>query len=386
MPWPIPTARTIAERLGAAAEVSITRAFAAVGRLIDPVALSRAVRSARGMLAQVFRVVALELREVQDHIAWFGRQYFVDTAEDEYVLRHASIWDVEPRGRTAAVGTVLVEGVAGTVLPLGLELAASDGIVLVTTAVATIAGGGTVSVAVAADETYELSGNIEAGIRLLPVTPFPEIAKVTVEAPGLAGGSPAETMEELAGRVIDRIREPPHGGAGFDYPKWLKDKFAVRAVRVVTDWIGRGSVGVIVAMKDGDTGRAPTGPEQDAMLDHLGAPGSSTGQRPVTANVVVVPAEILAMPITVRLRPDTEATRAAVTEAYARFVATIGDQRSDEQNATPIGAVIEPSRISEAISAAAREYGHDLIVPADKFTLDVDQYPTPGVITWAPPP
>ena len=46
------------------------------------------MRSARGMFAIVFRAVSLELRSVHDHLAWWGRQYFVDTAEDEFVARH----------------------------------------------------------------------------------------------------------------------------------------------------------------------------------------------------------------------------------------------------------------------------------------------------------
>src|SRR5690606_18467420 len=117
----------------------------------------------------------------------------------------------------------------------------------------------------------------------------------------------------------------------------------------------------------GDDPRAPTPEELAEMLDYLGAPGSSTGLRPVTAYVVIVPAELTEIGLKVRLRPDTVETRAAVTAAWRRFVATIGDE-DDDMNAGPIGATIEPSRISEAISAAAGEYAHDLIEPAARFT------------------
>ncbi|WP_200911785.1 baseplate J/gp47 family protein, partial [Mesorhizobium sp. 1M-11] len=178
--------------------------------------------------------------------------------------------------------------------------------------------------------------------------------------------------------------QPPHGGAGFDYPAWLRAVFDVRAVKVVTDWIGRGSVGVIVAMKDGETGREPTADEVAEMLAYLGAPGSSSGVRPVTANVVVVAAEPEEVAISVRLRPDSVAIRAGVTEAFARYIATLGDA-DDDQNDSPIGAVIEPSRISEAISAASGEYAHDLTVPAARYTLDTKQYPVVGAITFLAP-
>lgn len=379
MPWPIPTAKTIAARLAGAAEIAISIAWPKV----DPVALSRAVRSARGMLGILFRTVSLELREVHDHIGWWGRQYFVDTAEDEMVFRHASIWGVDQRPATFAVGTVLVEGIPGTALPAGLELTTSDGVTVLTGSAAAIGVGGSVSLQVTA-VAAGYRGNVEAGIRLVTVTPYPAITRATVEEPGLAGGAPDETPEELAQATMWRIRQPPHGGAGFDYPEWLREAFAVRAVRVVTDWIGRGSVGVIVVMIDGLFGRVPTLEERAAMLDYLGAPGSSTGIRPVTAHVVIVPGEIATLDITVRIRPDSVATRAAVTEAFNRFVATIGDD-DDTLNVGPIGATIEPSRISEAISAAAGEYAHDLIVPAAPFTLNPDQYPEPGIVTFEDP-
>lgn len=379
MPWPVPSAKTIAERFAGTVETTI----AAIRPAVDPLALSRAVRSARGMLAMIGRAAALEIREVHDHIAWWSRQYFPDTAEEEFADRHASIWGVARRPATVAIGTVLIEGIAETALPAGLELSVSDGVILVTTAAVEISVGGTVSVAVAAAQAGA-SGNVEAGIRLRTVTPFPEITKVTVEEPGMAGGAAEETAAELTAATLAHIRQRPHGGAGFDYPAWLRAEFDVRAVAVVTDWIGRGSVGVIVAMKEDDFGRAPTVEEQAAMLAFLGTPGSSSGVRPVTAHVVLVPAEIAPIDITVRIRPDTVATRAAVSEAFTRFLATIGDEE-DDQNSGPIGARIEPSRISEAISAASGEYAHDLIIPAAPFTLDADQYPEPGVITFADP-
>ncbi len=379
MPWPIPTAKAIAERIASTIETAVQ----AVRPDIDPVALSRAVRSARGMFAILGRAVAPALRQVHDHIGWWSRQYFADTAEEEFAYRHADMWGVEHRAATFSTGAVLVEGVVGTAVPAALELAGSDGLLFAIDAPAAIGPGGTVIMTVTAVSAGPAS-NLEPGIRLRTVAPFPSISRITVQAPGLAGGAPEETPRELSAKTVERIRQPPHGGAGFDYPVWLREAYDVRAVRVVTDWIGRGSVGVIVAMRDGDFGRTPTPTELDDMLNHLGPPGSSTGLRPVTAHVVLVPAEIIPMPISVRLRPDTAETRAAVAEAFARYVATIGDAE-DEQNDGPIGALIEPSRISDALSAAAGEYAHDLPVPAAPYRLAAAQYPTPGVITWLPP-
>lgn len=379
MPWPVNSAKTIAERIASAMEFSISL----VKPLVDPLAISRAVRSARGMLAMIGRAVALEVREIHDHVAWWGRMYFVDTAEDEFVDRHANIWGIAARPATYAVGNITVEGAAGAQLPADLEVAGSDGTIFRTTALAVIPVGGSVIVSAKAVVAGPV-GNLEAGIRLRTVNAFPEINRITVAEGGFAGGAVAETPAELAAAVMAYIRQRPHGGAGFDYPSWLREQFDVRAVKVHTDWVGRGSVGVVVAMKDGTSARAPTPAEMTEQLDYLGAPGSSSGVRPVTAYVVIVPAKMRMIPITVRLRPDGVVTRAAVQEAFAAFIATIGDE-SDDQNDSPIGALIEPSRISEAISAASGEYAHDLLLPSAPFRLERDEYPLPGLVTFEDP-
>lgn len=376
MAWPIPTAKTIAAKLAATMEAGLL----IINPLLDQVALSRAVRSARGVFAQIFRAISLELREVHDHVSWWGRQYFVDTAEDEFVLRHADIYGVVQRPAAAAIGRVTIEAVPATVLPSGIELSSSTGVLYETTEGATVPEGGSVTVAASAIEAGT-GGNLETGIRLSTVNPYPEISRVTI-AVAMLGGVDEQTSAELQQAVLDHLRHPPHGGAGFDYQRWISDNWPVKAVGVVADWIGRGSVGLVVVMKNPDgTPRAPSSEEQDEMADYIGRPGTSTGVRPVGAHPVLIPGSLREVSIAVRLRPDSVITRAAVETAFARYIATIGDA-DDDQNASPIGAIIEPSRISEAISAAAGEYAHDLISPAARYVIEPDEYPIAGAITW----
>lgn len=377
MVWPIPSAKTIAARIAASLETAILR----IRPDLDPRAVSRAVRSDHGVHSQIGSAFSAEVRSVHDHQAWWGRQYMPDSADDEaIILRHANIWGTGQRQAIAAIGTVEIEGAPGEPLPAGIELAASNGVIYTTTAAGTIGIGGAVTVAAIANVAGS-AGNLESGVQLSTVAPYPAISKVTV-AGAFEGGADAQTPDEIKSAYLQRIRQPPHGGAGFDYPTWVAEVASVRAVAVVPDWIGRGSVGVVVVMKDSDgSARVPTVDEIEVIQDHLGQPGSSTGLKPVTARAVVVAGELFEVPLTLTLRPDTVATRAAVTDAYARFIATIGDEE-DTVNASPIGATIEPSRISEAISAASGEYAHDLTVPAAPFTLDPTQYPVAGTITF----
>lgn len=377
MAWIVPTAKRLAERFASAVETG----FLTARPTLDPVRLSRAVRTSIGVVAQLGRAVVLVVADIHEHVAYWARQYFVDTAEDEMVLRHAGIWGIEQRDPVAAVGSVLIEGNAGFNVPLNTEFSSSTGVVYQTSEAAVLGPGGTATVPAVA-VTPGPEGNLEAGIRLTTVLAVPEIARATVGS-AFVGGVGEWTMDELAAAVLAHIRQRPHGGAAFDYPTWIRSRFPVTAVNVVEDWIGYGSVGLVVVMKDdGGAPRVPSAEELDAIAEYLGVPGSRTGVRPVTARAVVVAGELVTLPLTVRLRPDTPRVRAAVKEAWQRFVATLGDE-DDDQNSGPIGARIEPSRISEAISSASGEYAHDLIVPAAPYTLDRKEFPIAGDPTWA---
>lgn len=370
MAWTIPTAKQIAASLIATLEAGILK----VRPDLDPIVLSRTLRTPIGVFAQIMRAVALAFRVLHDHLAWWGRQYFIDSCDEEFVYRHAGMWDVDQRPATTAIGEVLIEGAAGTSLPALLEITTSSGLIYTTDVAASISSFGTVTVPATAS-TAGISGNLEAGIRMQTLGAFPEISRITV-ASAFADGADAETAEELRTAVQERIRQPPHGGAIFDYASWIRPKFAVQAVGVIEDWIGRGSLGVVIAMRNPDgTTRAPTTEELGDIALHL------KPLRPVTARVIVVPAVPRTVDLTLRLRPDNVATRKAVTEAWQRFVVALGDE-DDERNDSPIGAVIEPSRISEALSAAGGEYAHDLISPAAPLALERTEIAVPGVPTF----
>ncbi|RNC91113.1 MAG: baseplate J/gp47 family protein [Oricola sp.] len=378
MSWPVPSARQLVARMAGALETAILKARPNA----EPLDVSRAVRSARGVFAMVLRSVALEIRSLHDHIRWWARQWFVDTADHAPIIsRHADVWGIARRPATASSGTLTVLGDPGTAIPQGTVFAAGGGVLVSTLSVAEIAGDGAVPVSVTATVEGE-AGNLEEGVRLAPLPVRAGIDRAEVAAGGLAGGSDIESLESWQARTLDHIRERPHGGAGFDYPKWLAEAFPVHAVKVLPDWIGRGSVGVVASMADGGVGRQPNADELDAMLAYLGAPGSALGVRPVTAHVVVLAATPAPQALTVRLRPDTVANRIAVEGAWNGFLATLGDEL-DEGNDSPIGAFIEPSRLSEALSAAEGEYAHDLIVPAAPVQLEPTEFATPGVLTFA---
>lgn len=381
MPWTIPTAKAIFGRMASAMEQNLILLTAEKGLATSAAKISLAVRSAQGVISNLLAPIAGEIRSLHDHQAWWGRQYMPDSADDEeMILRHASIWGVEGRAAVKAKGSVLVEGDAGTVIASGITLTAGNAQSYITTAGGVIDAGGTLTVTAQATAAGA-TGNLAAGVLLTTDATIDGISRVSVLT-AFVGGLDAETPDEIKAAYLRRIRMPPMGGAASDYFTWVSEVAAPYAVATVEDWIGRGSLGVVVVMKNADgTPRAATEEELATIAAYLGASGSQTGVRPVTARTIPLAATLVAIPISVRLRPDTALTRAAVEAAFNRFILTIGDE-DDDQNASPIGAIIEPSRISEAISSATAEYAHDLVVPAAAYTLSGTQCPVAGPITW----
>ena len=374
MPRIVPSAKQIAARVASTIETVILK----IRPKADPRKVSKAVRSAQGMIALLIRAVSNELREVHDHLSWWGRMYFPDTAKGEFIPRHASIWGVELRPATKAIGLLEIIGNPGTQIVTGTEFSQADGIIYISSEASEIGMDGEASVSVFA-AIAGINGNLEADINLATVEPNPDISSVRVSASGLLGGADEETPQSQQAATLSRIRQRAHGGAGFDYPYWLGRSYPVKSVKVLPDWIGRGSVGIAPVIQEANNpyGREPTQGELDAMAITLGRPSRNEGLRPVTAHVVMVPTTCEQQPLTVRLRPDTIATRQAVTLAWQRHIATLGDD-DDLENESAVGATIEPSRISQALSAANGEYAHDLVVPAEPYELPDTVFPTPA--------
>ena len=80
-------------------------------------------RSVVGVLA---RVTAGQAHMQYGYLEWLAQQPFVDTAEAEYLARHARIWDVARKAAVAATGAVRLAGQDGAVLPAGTEGAAAS--------------------------------------------------------------------------------------------------------------------------------------------------------------------------------------------------------------------------------------------------------------------
>lgn len=353
-------------------ERSLQDRAAAQGLVIAPAAIKRAVRSSHGMLGIIIRAVAMELYENHLHLRWWGDQYFPDTAEQEYLLRHCGIWGIIRRPATKAIGKATVEGVPGTGIAAGLQLQGTGDTLYEVLTAATIGASGTARLDLRA-VTAGSAGNAAADLPLSFTTLVAGLTEqvAAVDAEGLAGGAEIESWASLLARLLEKIREPAHGGAAFDYPVWVQNTFAASQVRTLESWVGKGSVGVCVAMGSALLPRVPTTSELEAIGAHLAA------VRPVTAQVVPVAVALMPVDHAIILDPYEAKVREAGEAALRAFYA----------REARIGEKLYRSRLSEAISAAAGEYRHELVSPsADIAPALLTQLPVPGSITMEPPP
>jgi uncharacterized phage protein gp47/JayE len=343
MPWPIPTPEDLTSRLAGGMEAAI------------PGLSARSGNSLAGILAGV---QALGLQDVWLYLAFVAAEMFPTTAAD--VARHGGIWGVPQRLASAAVGQVLLAGVAGVAVPAGTSLSGPGGAVYLTQAAITLAGGGLDLVAVTA-VVAGTGGNLAAGATLVPTVPVAGLTGASVATGGLVGTAD-ETLESWRARILTRIQIGPDYGQAGSYARAARGAGAAYAAERPA-WLGAGTVGVVVAM---------AGPAVPNTAQLAAVQSALDAMRPICAGLTAVAASLLPVAVTVQLVPDTAATRAAVQTALVAFF----------QTEAAIGGTLYRSRLEEAISSASGEYAHGLTLPAGDVTLTAAQMATLGAVSF----
>lgn len=316
-------------------------------------------------LAALARVQAGGLHLLYGFLSWAARQVHVHNCEAEYLDALAATWGLARKAASYAAGTVTFTGADGAVVAAGAELKRADGALYTTTADATISGGAA-SAPVDAVEAGT-GGNESAGVSLTLTSPVSGVqSTAAVAAGGITGGADQEADEALRARLITRIQQPPHGGAGYDYVAWALEVSGVTRAWCYPEHMGPGTVGLTFVCDDAEGGIIPDGETVAAVAAHIEA------ERPVTAEVFVFAPTAVALDLQITLTPDTEAVRAAVVLELADLL---------QREAEP-GATILLSQINEAISIAAGETDHVLVNPTANVEHGTGEIPVLGAITW----
>jgi uncharacterized phage protein gp47/JayE len=210
MPWSTPTLKTVRSLVRDAIRGNLPGADASV-----PNSVLRVMSDAMGALCHL----------TLQYIDWLALQLIPDTAETIWLDRHADIWLVNSDGTTGRKLATLASGTAtftgnlgGEVVPTGTQLNARD-VFYETTADVTCS----LSQAPTPGPIRALdpgsAGNQPAGTALsVATTVVGVVSSATVVS--LDGGTDEENDDDLRVRVLQRIRQPPMGGAEHDYVRW----------------------------------------------------------------------------------------------------------------------------------------------------------------------
>lgn len=212
-----------------------------------------------------------------------------------------------------------------------------------------------------------LQGEVKDGVERVQQYGFAGAqSTATVNAPGLSAGTDEETDDRLRARVLERIQQPPHGGAAHDYVTWAKEVAGVTRAWVYPEQLGLGTVQVIFVMDDKEGTIIPDSTEVETVQDYIDA------ACPVTADVTVTAPVADAIDFTINISPNTSIVQQAIQAELEDFF---------KREAEP-GGTLYLSRIREAISTAAGEFAHVLVTPSANIVSSFGDLPVLGNITF----
>lgn len=345
MSFVIPTAATLSQQMRAA----IKAAIPASDPLIWP-----------NNLYFVTKTFALLMHHFYGRLEYVRRQARTVTADDSSLDDHGlDAGGLTRNTATYALGDAAVPTTIGAVIPTQTKLLRADNVEFQTAGDYTAIAAST-TVRVRAADQGKL-GNTEGGTVLTLETPIAGVGAFTVASDGLRGGADTESAQSFRQRILDRKRNPPHGGSPAEYKGWAREVTGVSRVFPKRASPGPGSVTVVFMMDDVYSDGIPSATDEAIVLEHL------EEVAPANADIFAVGPVAVPINVSVAVVPDTARVRAqAQIELEAMF-------RRKSEPAPPGGTfVFSRSWIDEAISAAPEELRHSLTAPATDTTLVED--------------
>lgn len=348
MPWTTPALRDVRSMVRDAISGRLPGADASVRNSV-----MRVLSDAMGALCHL----------CLQYLDWLAKQLLPDTAEGEWLSRHANIWLTNFDGSTGRKLATLASGQA-TFTAIGASVTITSGtqlsyvgteVLYATTANIVLASGGAPTAGPIQAIDPGMAGNLDAGTVLTLISPVAGVNSdaVVVE---LDGGADDETDDELRPRLLHRIQQPPMGGAEADYEQWALAVPGVTRAWAAND-MGMGTATVRFLEDDlraADDGW-PTTADIARVADYIDK------MRPVTVKDCFVVAPIKQfLDVTIQnLVPDTTSIRSEIEASLQSMLM---------EKASP-GQTIYEAWISAAISNAPLVESFDLMMPTSDFVM-----------------
>lgn len=322
----------------------------------------------RAMVDALGAVWGGAMHEVNGFLDWAVKQLFGYSADREYLVPKAAMYDVTPTPATYATGTATATGTDGEDIPVDTILRLDENTAYRVTTGQTIAGG-TATLPITAILAGSVA-NVPAGTTLTFESPITGVDATATVVADIEDGVDEEGTEELRDRYLLRLREPPEGGADQDYEAWAIAVPGVTRAWVYPHELGLGTVVVRFVLDNEDD----IFPDAGAVADVQAA---LEEERPITAEVTAVAPAPLEVDFTIHLDPANADTKAAVEaelEDMFRRVAEPGDGGTR--------GTILLSKIHTAIGIAAGVDDYELTVPAANVVPALGELCVLGEITW----
>lgn len=184
------------------------------------------------------------------HQKWLIKQFFPDTADTEFLEKHAGLRGLRRRNATYAAGKgATISGNPDAVIAVGLQIKTEDGRFYETTESAVIPASGSVIVAVrslATGAAQNIKTATKGSFMAAPVGVSTDVVLNDV-----VGATNAESDSSLLERLLNKIRRPAAGGNKYDYKDWALEVDGVEQAYVYPLRRGLGTVDIAITADNG---------------------------------------------------------------------------------------------------------------------------------------
>lgn len=184
------------------------------------------------------------------HQKWLIKQFFPDTADTEFLEKHAWLRGLRRRNATYSAGKgATVSGNPNAVIAVGLQIKTEDGRFYETTESAVIPASGSVIVAVRSLATGAVQNIKTATKGSFMAAPVGVSTDVVLN--DVVGATNAESDSSLLERLLNKIRRPAAGGNKYDYKDWALEVDGVEQAYVYPLRRGLGTVDIAITADNG---------------------------------------------------------------------------------------------------------------------------------------
>lgn len=198
--------------------------------------------------------VAAQVYGLYSQAEWLSKQCFPQTAEGEWLDRHAGLRGLTRREAVKAEGRIRfsVDSAANTdlTIPVGTVCATAGQVRFETTEEGVLTAGETAVEVNAAAMEVGTAGNVPAGSVLAMAVPPVGVSRC-VNVKAFTGGTDTEEDENLRARVLETYRRMPNGANAAFYEQAALSFEQVAAVAVLPRSRGVGTVDVVIATQSG---------------------------------------------------------------------------------------------------------------------------------------